>query len=97
MSPRIDLDTLAFSSAAEAAEAIRSGDVTSVQLTEHMLRRIQRFNPEVNSIVSLRARAYGSVVLDDIQLDNGLTMHSSPSWVYIKRVTSRSADNGSIP
>jgi amidase len=55
MSPGVDLEELVFSTASEAAEAIQSGKVTSLRLTEHMLNRIQRFNPEINSIVSLMA------------------------------------------
>ena len=48
-----DLEEFAFSSVVEVAEAIRKGKTTSLELTEHTLSRIRRFNPEINSIVSL--------------------------------------------
>jgi amidase len=48
-----DARYLAFSSACEAAEAIRRGDVTSVQLVEIILDRIDRFNPALNAVVTL--------------------------------------------
>ena len=54
-----DLD---FGSALGAARAIRSGQVSSVELTTRMLERIARHNPRLNAIVQLdgdgaRARA----------------------------------------
>jgi len=45
-----DLD---FASAGEAARAIRRGDVSSVELTTHILERIKRYNPRLNAIVTL--------------------------------------------
>ena len=44
---------MAFASAVEAAKAIRSGQVSSVELTELMLERYERYNPDVNAIVYL--------------------------------------------
>ena len=46
---------LDFASAQEAARAIRQGEVSSVDLTTRMLDRIERFNPPLNAIVTLRA------------------------------------------
>src|SRR6266446_10313901 len=47
-----DLD---FASALEAARAIRRGEVSSVELTSRRLERIERLNPPLNAIVTLRA------------------------------------------
>ena len=44
-------EDLAFASALEAARAIRRGDVSSVELTRHMLERIDKHNPKLNAIV----------------------------------------------
>jgi len=44
---------LVFASALEAADAIRRGDVSSVELTEHILKRIEKYNPSLNAIVTL--------------------------------------------
>jgi len=46
---------LDFASALEAARAIRRGEVSSVELTSRMLERIERLNPPLNAIVTLRA------------------------------------------
>jgi amidase len=48
---------LDFASALAAARAIRRGDVSSVELTTHLLGRIQQFNPKLNAIVTLTAEA----------------------------------------
>ncbi|HET6369083.1 MAG TPA: amidase family protein, partial [Pseudomonadales bacterium] len=45
-----DLD---FGSALGAARAIRSGQVSSLELTNRMLERIARHNPSLNAIVEL--------------------------------------------
>jgi amidase len=49
-----DLD---FASATAAADAIRRGEVSSLDLTQRMLDRIARFNPKLNAIVTLTADA----------------------------------------
>jgi amidase len=49
-----DLD---FASALDAARAIRTGRVSSVELTNRMLARIALYNPKVNAIVTLTADA----------------------------------------
>jgi amidase len=46
-----------FASAVAAADAIRRGDVSSVELTQRMLDRIARFNPRLNAIVTITADA----------------------------------------
>ena len=48
---------LDFASALAAARAIRRGDASSVELTTHLLGRIQQFNPKLNAIVTLTAEA----------------------------------------
>lgn len=51
-------------SIAEAGEALRSGAITSQQLTEHALARIAAFNPKINAFVTVteqRARADAAV------------------------------------
>jgi amidase len=49
-----DLD---FASALDAARAIRSGQVSSVELTTRVLARIAKHNPKLNAIVTLTADA----------------------------------------
>ncbi|MBS0012957.1 MAG: amidase [Desulfobacterales bacterium] len=41
----------AFQSALEQAEAIRTGQISAVELLEYYLERVQRFNPKLNAIV----------------------------------------------
>ncbi len=48
---------LDFASAGEAAGAIRRGDVSSLELTTHMLDRIAKYNQRLNAIVTLTADA----------------------------------------
>jgi amidase len=51
--PTSDHSDLDFASALAAARAIRRGAVSSVELTTRMLERIERFNPQLNAIVTL--------------------------------------------
>ncbi len=54
------MDDLGFRGAADLAAAIRSRDVSSRELLDHYLARVERFNPRLNAIVTLdieRARA----------------------------------------
>jgi amidase len=44
---------LEFVSAFEAARAIKKGQISSVELTQHILDRIHRYNPSINAIVTL--------------------------------------------
>ena len=39
----------------EAAQALRSGEVSSVELAEECLRQIERLNPELNAFLTLTA------------------------------------------
>jgi amidase len=48
---------LHFASAREAAHAIRTRQISSVELTQHMLQRIGQFNARLNAIVTLLADA----------------------------------------
>ena len=48
---------LDFGSALAAARAIRAGEVSSLELTRHILDRISRLNPRINAIVTLTADA----------------------------------------
>ena len=81
----MDLDEFAFHSATEAAQAIRDNKVTSLQLTRHMLRRIERFNPVINSIVSLmQDQALRRAAMADDALKNGIIwgpLHGVPCTV----------------
>ena len=42
-----------MSSASEAARAIREREITSSEITEHILKRIDLYNPKLNAIVTL--------------------------------------------
>ena len=44
---------LEFASALEAAQAIKKGRISSVELTQHILDRIDRYNPSLNAIAIL--------------------------------------------
>ncbi len=46
---------LHFASARETAHAIRTRQVSSFELTQHLLQRIRQFNPKLNAIVTLLA------------------------------------------
>lgn len=48
---------LPFASALEAATAILKREISSVELTSEILNRIDRFNPEINAIVTLTREA----------------------------------------
>ncbi|GMW01372.1 MAG: amidase [Candidatus Hydrogenedentota bacterium] len=47
------LESLAFASALEAARAIRSNEVSSVELTRHCFARISKYNKPINAMVTL--------------------------------------------
>ncbi len=66
------MSDLGFGSATELAAAIRDREVSSRELLEHYLARVERHNPRLNAIVTLdveraRARAY----LADAELARG--------------------------
>jgi len=43
---------LVFVSALEAARAIERGEVSSLELTKHILERIEKYNPPINAVVT---------------------------------------------
>ena len=50
-------ETLLFQSATDAAQAVRRKDLSSSELTEMLLTRIEAVNPELNAVVELRREA----------------------------------------
>jgi amidase len=48
----VELSELTFASLTQAAEAVREGRITSLELTEYMVQRIERFNAALNAIVT---------------------------------------------
>lgn len=44
---------LVFVSALEAARAIRSGEVSSLELTKQILERIEKYNPAINAVITI--------------------------------------------
>ena len=44
---------LVFASAEETARAIRTGKVSSLELTKHILERIDRYNPALNAVITI--------------------------------------------
>jgi amidase len=63
---------LAFASATEAAAAIRSKQISSVELTQLALQRIDRFNPDLNAVVNvLRDQALARAREADAALARG--------------------------
>jgi len=50
-------DSLAVLSAAETARRVRAGEVSPVEVLEACLARVERFNPELNAVVTLNPRA----------------------------------------
>lgn len=42
-----------FGTLTEAARAVRGGEISSLELTQHVLERIERYNPSLNAIVTL--------------------------------------------
>lgn len=50
---KVPADELTFASAIEAARAIRAGSISSLELTQHVLERVEKFNPRINAIVTL--------------------------------------------
>jgi amidase len=47
------VEDLPFSSAIDTAKAIRRGDISSLELTELMFKRIDAINPRINAVVTL--------------------------------------------
>jgi len=53
---KVDPVTLVFTSASVAARAISRGEITSIDLTKAILRRIEAYNPKLNAIVTLLSK-----------------------------------------
>jgi amidase len=65
-------ESLPFASALEAGRAIATGKVSSVELTTHMLSRIERLNPKVNAVVTVaREQALEAARAADAALRRG--------------------------
>jgi amidase len=66
---------LTFASLTQAAEAIREGKITSLELTEHIIRRIERHNPALNAIVTFtKTEAIAQAKAADEALARGETL-----------------------
>jgi amidase len=50
-------ETLLFQSATDAAQAVRRKEISSRELTETLLARIEATNPALNAVVELRPEA----------------------------------------
>ncbi len=55
--PTHDIDPFHFKSATELTNAIRRGEITSVELLNIYLDRIQRYNSDINAVVALDVEA----------------------------------------
>src|SRR5688572_25517049 len=67
-----NLDELAFRSIPELADLVRRRLVSSVELTEMYLRRLERYNPSLNCVVNLTAdRATAQARALDAELAKG--------------------------
>jgi amidase len=53
---KVDPETLVFASASVVARAISRGEITSLDLTKAILRRIEAYNPKLNAIVTLLSK-----------------------------------------
>lgn len=68
----LKLAHITFASASFAAESIRRGDITSFELTRHILRRIDRYNPSINAVITImREEALASAKAADESLKEG--------------------------
>ena len=66
---------LTFASLTQVAKAIRDGKITSLELTEHIIRRIERHNPALNAIVTFtKAEATSQAKAADEVLARGETL-----------------------
>ncbi|MGD2142667.1 MAG: amidase family protein, partial [Candidatus Bathyarchaeota archaeon] len=66
---------LSFTSASKAAATIHRGEITSLDLTKHILDRIERYNSILNAIVTLtRGDALATAKAADDAIDRGEIM-----------------------
>src|SRR5215467_293489 len=64
-----------FASALDAAEAVRTKKVSSVELTRHMFERSDRYNPQINAFVyQLREEALKRAEECDAALGQGRSL-----------------------
>ena len=49
-----DMDELAFSDATSLVQKIKSKEISAVELLEHYLARVERYNPDINAIVCMQ-------------------------------------------
>lgn len=49
------MDELAFADAISLASKIKSKEISSVELLEHYLDRVERYNPDINAVILLQA------------------------------------------
>jgi len=72
-----NLDDLAFRSIAQLADLVRRRVVSSEELTEMYLRRLERYNPSLNCVVNLTAeRAMAQARELDRELARGLALEA---------------------
>jgi aspartyl-tRNA(Asn)/glutamyl-tRNA(Gln) amidotransferase subunit A len=65
-------DTLSFASLHDLGARLRSRELSSVELTEHFLRRIERYNPQLNAYIAVTAdRALASARAAETALAGG--------------------------
>ena len=57
------MDEVIYSSAAELARAIRGGELSSTEVVEAHLARIEEVNPRLNAVVHLTAAELSGLVL----------------------------------
>jgi hypothetical protein len=80
-----NLDDLAFRSIPELADLVRRRVISSVELTEMYLRRLERYNPSLNCVVNLTAdRAMVQAREMDAELARGLDPDAPP---HLAKVT----------
>ena len=48
-------DTLSFASLGELAALLQKKDLSPVELTDHFLQRIERYNPKLNAYIAVTA------------------------------------------
>ena len=74
-------DDLCFASATWLAEAVRTGKVSSVDIVEAHLARIEAVNPAINAVVQLAADARDQARQADAELATGVNrgpLHGVP-------------------
>jgi amidase len=74
---------LDFATALQAAEAIRNGKISSVELTKRMFARIERYNPALNAFsYQLRDEALAQAKRADEALAQGRSRAAKPPGIF---------------